>query len=207
MNIIVFGSTGSVGRKVIHQSLEDGHKVTAFARSPAKVGMEHPNLNVVRGDVLKADEVEKAVAGHDAVICVLGAGRKGEVRAPGTRNIVSAMKRSGVSRLICQSSLGVGDSRGNLTFFWKYIMFGLLLRPAYLDHERQERYVKESGLDWVIVRPAAFTDGRRTGQYLHGFSATDKTPTLKISRADVADFILKQLFDNNYLHKSPGLSY
>ena len=86
-------------------------------------------------------------------------------------------------------------------------MFGMLLRPAYNDHELQESYVRESSLEWTIVRPAAFTDGERTGQYRHGFPGTDKTTTLKISRADVADFMLKQLSDNEYLHKTPGLSY
>ena len=86
-------------------------------------------------------------------------------------------------------------------------MFGLLLRPAYADHISQESYVTQCRLDWTIVRPAAFTDGERTGQYRHGFSGTDKTTKLKISRADVADFMLKQLTDEMYLHKTPGLSY
>lgn len=86
-------------------------------------------------------------------------------------------------------------------------MFGLLLRKAFADHVLQEEYVKQSRLDWTIVRPGAFTDGALTGEYRHGFSATDKGITLKISRADVADFMLKQLVDETYLHATPGLSY
>ena len=151
--------------------------------------------------------VERAVSGHDAVLCSLGAGLKGKVRSEGTRNIIRAMENAGVRRLICQSTLGVGDSRGNLNAYWKTIMFGLLLRRAYADHVSQETYVMQSCLDWIIVRPAAFTDGNRTGEYRHGFPGTDKTTTLKISRADVADFMLKQLVDDTYLHKTPGLSY
>lgn len=86
-------------------------------------------------------------------------------------------------------------------------MFGFLLRQVFADHERQERYVQQSHLDWTIVRPSAFIDGRRTGQYRHGFPGNDKTSQLKITRADVADFILKQLTTDTYLGKTPSLSY
>ncbi len=207
MKLLIFGSTGSIGRELVKQALEQGHTVTAFARDPAKFDIKHTNLQVVQGDVMEPASVERAVQGHEAVLCSLGAGRKGTVRSEGTRNIISAMEKVGVRRFICQSTLGAGDSRGNLNIFWKYIMFGLLLRPMYADHVRQENYVRQSRLDWTIVRPGAFTDGNRTGDYLHGCPATDKSTKLKISRADVADFMLKQLIDDTYLHKTPGLSY
>jgi putative NADH-flavin reductase len=207
MKIIIFGATGTVGKHVITQALDAGHEVTAFARNPEKIKATHDHLTKVTGDVLNPASVEAAIPNHDAVLVVLGAGRNGIVRASGTQNIINAMRRHGIKRLICQSSLGVGDSRASLNFFWKYIMFGLLLRPAYADHELQEQYVKKSNLDWTIVRPAAFTDGDHSGKYLHGFATNDEKATLKISRADVADFLLKQLVDLHYLHKSPSLSY
>ena len=207
MKLLIFGSTGSIGRELVNQAVEQGHTVTAFARDPAKLDIKHTNLQVVQGDAMDLASVAKAVQDQEAVLCSLGAGRKGTVRSEGTRNIIRAMEEEGVRRLICQTTLGVGDSRGNLDFFWKYIMFGMLLRPMYADHVRQENYVKQSRLDWTIVRPGAFTDGKRTGDYLHGFPATDKSTKLKISRADVADFMLKQLIDDTYLHKTPGLSY
>ncbi len=207
MRLLIFGSTGSIGRQLVKQALEQGHIVTAFVRDATKVNIKHNNLQIAQGDVMDPEAVRKAVQGHEAVLCSLGAGRKGTVRSEGTRNIINAMEQAGIRRFICQSSLGVGDSRGNLSIFWKYIMFGLLLRPAYADHASQENYVRQSHLDWTIVRPGAFTDGERTGQYRHGFSNTDKTTKLKISRADVADFMLKQLTDDTYLHKAPGLSY
>jgi putative NADH-flavin reductase len=197
----------SIGRELVKQALEQGHVVTAFARNPAKVDHEHADLTVAQGDVMDPASVERAVQGHEAVFCSLGAGLKGKVRSEGTRNIIRAMENAGVRRLICQSTLGVADSRSNLNAYWKYIMFGLLLRRAYADHISQETYVKQSRLDWIIVRPAAFTNGNRTGEYRHGFPGTDKTTTLKISRADVADFMLKQLVNDTYLHKTPGLSY
>jgi putative NADH-flavin reductase len=207
MKVAIFGATGSVGRELVKQAIEAGHTVTALVRDPAKMRFDDGSVRLIQGDVLDLAAVEQAVQGQDAVVCVLGAGRKGFIRAEGTKNIIRAMEKMDVRRLICQSTLGVGDSSGNLNFWWKYIMFGLLLRPAYADHVRQEELVKASSLDWTIVRPAAFTDGYRTGEYRHGFSADDKAATLKISRADVADFLLKQLTDDTYLRKTPALSY
>ena len=207
MKVAIFGSTGSIGRHIVEQALEQEHTVTAFARDPAMLEIEHANLTVVHGDALDSAAVEKAVDGQDAVVCALGAGAKGAIRAEGTRNIVRAMEKVNVSRFVCLSSLGVADSRDSLNFFWKHIMFGLLLRGAYADHESQEDCVKESRLEWTLVRPAAFTDGNRTGVYRHGFPSTDKTISAKISRADVADFMLKQLTDRTYLRETPGLSY
>lgn len=207
MNILVFGSTGSIGTQLIHRGLAEGHQVTAFARDITRIPLKHESLNKVEGDVLDASCVDEVVPGHDAVIVVLGAGMKGGIRSAGTLNIIHAMQRHDIKRLICQSTLGAGDSRGNLNFFWKFIMFGMLLKRAYVDHELQEHYVCASGLDWTIVRPGAFTDGAYTGEYRHGFSSGDKSTLLKISRADVAEFLLKQLSDLRYLHKRPGLSY
>ncbi len=207
MNIIVFGATGTVGRRLVERALAQGHRVTAFARRAAVLDSDHPALTRRAGDVLDREAVADAVAGHDAVLIALGAGRKGGVRAAGTENVVAAMRRHGIRRLVCETTLGAGDSRALLTFFWKRIMFGFLLRAAYADHEAQEEIVRGSGLDWTVVRPAAFTDGPATGAYRHGFAPTEKNLKLKISRADVADFMLRQLTDDSYLRKSPGLSY
>ena len=207
MKLIVFGATGSVGRHLVSQALAQNHQVTAFARHPESVALDHPNLTRRAGDVLDPATVEHAVAGHDAALVVLGDGRKGRVRAAGTRNVIAALERHGVRRLVCESTLGAGDSRPLLTFFWKRIMFGLVLRAVYADHQMQERMVQGSALDWTIVRPGAFTDGPATGAYRHGFAPTAKGLTLKISRADVAGFMLRQLSDDRYLRQAPGLSY
>lgn len=209
MKLVIFGSTGSVGQQVVEQALEQGHTVTAFTRNPAKLNRKHPNLKFFQGDVMDLSAVEQAVKGQDAVVCTLGSGQKltGTVRSEGTQHIIQAMKQSGIRRFICQTTIGTGDSWGSLNFYWKYVMFGLILRNVLVDHQRQEQDVQQSGLDWTIVRPAAFVEGERTGDYRHGFPGTDKTSKLKISRADVADFILKQLDDFSYLHQAPSLSY
>ncbi len=210
MKVVVFGATGTIGKHLIAQSLEQGHEVTAFCRHESKLeDFQNSNLKIANGDVFNPTDVTRAVQGQDVVIIALGSGkhRKSVVRSVGTKHIIAAMKAHGVQRLICQSTLGTYESNDNLNFFWKYIMFGWYLKQIFEDHELQERYVQESGLDWTIVRPGAFTDGEKTENYLHGFSPKDKSVKLKISRADVADFILKQLNSLNYLHQTPGLSY
>jgi len=209
MKLLVFGSTGGTGRELVKQALEQGHEVTAFARNPDKLGdLTHPALRVVRGDVLDPAAVEKDVNGHDAVLCAIGAGAgRSTLREEGTRNIVRAMQKAGVQRLICQSSMGVGDSRANLGVLTKYVIVPVFLRHAFADHERQEAVVKESALDWTIVRPPHLNDGPHTGTYRHGFPTTDTGIQGKISRADVADFMLKQLADTTYLRQTPGVSY
>lgn len=209
MKLVIFGSTGSIGSHVVEQALEAGHTVTAFVRNPNKLNLQHPHLNIFTGDVMNPALVEQAVIGHEAAICILGSGKKlsGNVRSQGTKNVIQALEKTGIKRFICQSTLGAGDSWSNLNFYWKYIMFGFILRKVFADHQIQEEYVRQSDLDWTIIRPAAFIDGTRTGKYRHGFLESDRTTSLTISRPDVADFILKQLSDNTYSGKAASLSY
>ena len=209
MKLIVFGSTGPTGRQVVTQALEQGHDVTAFARSPDKFDQKHAKLQVIKGNVLDFASVERAIQGQDVVLCTLGMPPKDKnnLRANGTKNIIRAMEKTGVRRFICQSSYGVGDTSDTLPFLMKYLIVPFILRRAFADHEVQENYIKESQLDWIIARPVALTDGEHTGSYQHGYTADNKTVTFKISRADTADFMLKQLTDNTYLHKTPSISY
>jgi len=210
MKLIIFGSTGGTGRQVVRQALEQGHDVTAFARSPEKLNQKHEKLKVVKGNVLDFASVEHAIQGQDAVLCTLGLPAimdKSNLRANGTKNIIRAMEKTGVKRFICQSTAGVGDSSDTLPFLMKHLIVPFMLRRVWADHEIQENYIKESQLDWIVARPAALTDGERVGSYQQGFTADNRTVTSKISRADTADFMLKQLADNNYLHKTPCISY
>ena len=205
--VLIIGATGRSGSAVLKRALERGHRITALARSPEKVAARDSNLRVVQGDVLDPASLEPALAGQDAVVSCLGAGLKGGIRSEGTRNVIRAMEGAGVRRLISQSSLGVGESRDNLNMYWKHFMFGLLLRKAYADHGLQERYVRESSLDWTLVRPAALVDGDARGNYIHGFSPTRKGLDLKVSLADLAEFVVGELENPAYLHMAPGLSY
>jgi putative NADH-flavin reductase len=212
MKLLVFGATGGTGRQLVEQALAQSHDVTAFVRNPAALGLKHPRLTIVQGDAMDAPAVERAVPGHDAVLSSLGAPamRTGTVRSEGTRNIVRAMARAGVRRFVCQTSLGYGDSRQVLDmtpFYFKYLIVPLFLRRGFADHERQEDLIKRSSLDWIVVRPANLADGPRTGDYRHGFPASDTAITGHVSRADVADFMLKQVSDDTYLRQTPGVSY
>lgn len=194
---------------MVEQALAQGHTVTALARNPAKLDLKNANLTTVQGDVLDRAAVERAVAGQEAVVSALGApaSQKDTVRSEGTRNIVRAMEKAGVRRFVYMTTLGMGDSRAMLPFSYKYIIVPLILRHAFADSERQEAQIRQSQLDWTIARPATLTNGQRTGKYRHGFSVNEKGLKIQISRADVADFMLKQLEDKTYLHQAAGLSY
>ncbi len=207
MKLIIFGATGTVGKELVKQALQKGYHVTAFVRNPEKLQNEkNPHLNIYKGNVLNVSEVEDALKDQDVVLCALGDGRAGKVRALGTKNILEAMNKSGQKRLICQTTLGMGESYGNLNFTWKHIMFGFLLKKAFLDHQFQEQYILQSNLEFTIVRPSALTDGGITNKYKIGFDGNFKKLSLKISRSDVADFMLQQLAATNYSRKAVSIS-
>jgi len=206
MKLIIFGATGSVGTPLVQQALNQGYTVTAFTRNPQKLSaISHEKLSIIRGNILNPKDVDNAVSGQDAVLCVIGDGNKGTVRSEGTRNIIAAMKNNGVKRLICETTLGLGDSRGNLNLAWK-IIFGVFLRKAFKDHEMQECHVFASRLDYTIVRPSAFTDGEKTEAYKVGFDSKAKGLSLKIARNDVAHFMLKQVETDNYMNRAVSIS-
>jgi len=210
MKIIIFGSTGGTGSELIKQALEQGHEVTAFARNPEKIIQTHEKLSVIEGDVLNNLSVEKAVQGHDAVLCSLGMSNimdKSRLRARGTKHIVQAMEKMNMKKLICQSSLGTGDSYNLLPFHYKYLIAPLFMKKLYEDHSAQEKHIKNSQLEWIIVRPAVLSNGEHTGNYKYGLTSKNIKIKAKISRADTADFMLKQLTDNAFLYKAPYISY
>ncbi len=207
MKIIVFGASGTIGKEIVKQALQKDHQVTAYVRNPQKFPFsENENLKIYKGDLVDTKGLNKAVQDQDAVFCALGDGSIGKIRAIGTRNIINAMKDTAVKRLICQTSIGAGDSYSMLNFKWKYIMFGLLLRRVLPDHNLQESYIQESGLDYTIIRPSAFTNGPVTNTYQIGNAQKLKNISLKINRADVADFMLQQLTAATYIGKSVCIS-
>lgn len=208
MKLLIFGATGGTGRALVALALEQDHAVTAFARNPAAIETTHPRLRVVKGDILDRASIDAAMQGQEAVVSALGTRnfKPNTIVSEGTRNILQSMEAAGIRRFICETSLGVGDSKNQTGLIFK-LLLQPLLKNVFEDKERQETLIRQSGLDWIIVRPGGLTDGPRTGQYRAGFSPEEKSLRMRISRADVADFMLKQLTDDTYLHKSPGLSY
>ena len=207
MRLLIFGASGPLGRAITTAALAAGHQVTAFVRTPGRLG-SHPGLREVAGDVLDAQAVAEAVPGHDAVISALGHGRPspaGHDLHPGTAHIIAAMKAAGVSRLIWISSHGVGDARGHSGFLFEHIFVPWQLRAEFADKERQEALVTASDLDWTIIRPARLTNGPATGR-LRAQPRLPVTIRDSISRADLAQFLLGELKDGTHLLTAPTIA-
>jgi uncharacterized protein YbjT (DUF2867 family) len=210
VRILVIGATGGTGRELVRQGLERGHDVTAFVRDPRRLQSSTDRLAVVRGDVLDPATLEPAMRGQDAVVCALGHKRwfyPNRILSQGTRNIVGAMQAHGVRRLVCETSLGVGDCFGRLGLYYTVFVVPFILPLYFWDKHRQETVIRGSGLDWVIVRPGALTNGPKRGRYRHGPAVGHWLWTVRVSRADVADFMLEQLSSYAYLRQSPGISW
>jgi putative NADH-flavin reductase len=217
MRLTIFGATGATGQCLVEQALDQGHDVTAFARNPLALPTRHASLSIVTGDVFHPASIEEAVANQDAVLCAIGGhdrlrvARSRHSRQPGlctigTRNILDAMQKYHVSRLICLSAWGVGDSKNRLPFVFKHIILPLLMKEEYEDKEVQEQLIRQSALDWTIVRPSRLTNGPRTGSYRMN-SILEYSGQSSISRADVADCMLKQLTDSTFRQKCLEVSY
>jgi len=203
MKIAIFGASGRTGILTVYQALNKGHLVTAFARRPSSVTIQHKNLQVVQGDILEYDKVKQAVEGQDVIISALGveSRKPTTILSEGTRNILRAMEECKVSRFICMSSAGIlGNDAGIL--FGKIIM-PLFLKQVFIDKVRQMKIIQETNLDWVIVRPTGLTDAPKTGKY----KITMGSPvSRRIPRADVADFMLKLMTDKQYDHQMPAIA-
>ena len=204
MKIAVFGATGGTGNEIVKQALEAGHEVTAFVRDAARLSIQNEKLTVVMGDVFDADSVAKAVQGQDAVVCALGAGsdlKKTTVRTTGTVNMINVMQQANGTkqRLIVVTAMGTGESWDDMSLLNKFF-YAVLLKNTREDHEAQEAAIKESGLDWTIIRPSGLSDKPLTGAYHVGQRVSAKTS--EISRADVADLILNELEQKIWIGKA-----
>lgn len=211
MNIIIFGAAGSTGRTLTEQALAEGYTVTGFNRNPNALKLQHPNLKMIKGDIFDPVVVEEAIVGQDVAFCVLGVrpGVTTPVCSVGTKNIIQGMQKQGVKRLMVQSSYAVAALDGE----WREVPWIVPLislfrkeRAMFMDHVRQEEFVRQSNLDWIIVRPSRLTDTPRTGVYRVG-EHLYISPRAHIARADVADFMLKQVYHDTYIHKTPRLEY
>lgn len=208
MNILIVGATRGIGRQLLEQALTSGHNVTALVRDPRRLALQHERLRVVRGDILDSDSVARAMAGQDAVCCAIGIKLPWPpvtVFSEGTRNLLQAMNKTGVRRLICVTGIGAGDSRGHGGFLYDYLILPVLFRTVYADKDRQESLIKASDVDWTIVRPGFLTNGPLTKNYRMLTDMTGVTAG-RISRADVAHFFLQELESRQYLRQTPLLT-
>ena len=208
MRVLVVGASKGIGLETTRQALEAGYQVRAFARSDS--GMAHPDskLEKVRGDALKHQDVEVALKEVDVVIQTLGVAlgdlfRPVHLFSDATTVLIAAMKARGVKRLICVTGFGAGDSRASISWLQR-LPFQIVFGRAYDDKSLQERMIKESGLDWTIVRPGVLRGGPRTGRY-EVLAESWQWRNGTISRADVAAFLVRQIESASYVHKSPVL--
>lgn len=209
MNIMMVGVTRGIGRQLLEQALASGHGVTALVRNPRRLAVQHERLKVIEGDIRDLDPVTRAMTGQEAVCCTIG------VKAPwprvtvfskGTMNLLQAMKKTGAWRLLCVTGIGAGDSRGHGGFIYDCFFRPFVARTIYADKDRQEALIRASDVDWTIVRPGFLTNGPLTKNYRMLTDMTGVTAG-RISRADVAHFMLKEIESNQYLKQTPLLSY
>ncbi|HEY5719186.1 MAG TPA: SDR family oxidoreductase [Gammaproteobacteria bacterium] len=210
MRVLIIGATGGTGMQLVRQAVARGHEVTAFVRKPSRFRLTDARLKVVQGDVMDAASVRQAMSGQEAVLCALGHKRwlyPTRILSQGTANILSSMRDSGVRRLVCETSLSVGDSRGRMGLYYTLFVIPFILPFYFWDKGRQEKIIRGSDVDWVIVRPGALNNGRARGRYRHGAGLGSFLWTVRISRADTAAFMLDQLTSGRYLRATPGVCW
>ena len=208
MHVLIIGASKGIGLETTRQALDAGHDVRALARSATAIALSNASLEKMRGDALKTEDVEAALVGMDVVIQTLGVGL-GELFRPvhlfsnATQVLIAAMKRQDIKRLICVTGFGAGDSRASISCLQR-LPFQIVFGRAYDDKSLQEQLIKESELDWTIARPGVLTSGPRTGHY-QILSEASQWRNGIISRADVAEFLVRQIGDQTYIRKAPVL--
>jgi len=206
MNVLVIGAAGKSGRAVVEQALAAGHNVTAFVHE-TKGYVSDSNVRVVEGDATDRSAMDSAMLGQDAVIDTIGGKnplKATTLEASAAATITASMQSSGVRRLVVISMTGEGESEAN-TNWYQRLFLSTLLRAEMKDKAAMEAIVDTSGLDWIIVRPPFLSDGPGTGT-IHVFSAETKETAHKLTRADLAAFMVAQLSSDEHLHQAVAIA-
>jgi putative NADH-flavin reductase len=208
MKLTVFGATGKTGKEIVRQALAAGHEVTAVARDPAKLGEAASKVRIVQGDAMDMQVTEQAVAGADAVLSVLGhvKGSPPDVLSKSGSNIVGAMKKQNVRRLVVLTNIAARDSKDRPGLYNRFLRALLTLFRGQMarDTAEEAKIISQSDLDWTIVRASLLTDGPMTGKYHVG--EFDKSAGTQVSRANVGAFVIDCATENKYLRAKPLIS-
>lgn len=206
MKVLIIGAAGKSGRAAVEQALAAGHDVTAFVHK-AEGYLSDPNVRVVEGDARDRSAMDSAMLGQDAVIDTIG--NKNPLKATtlessAAATITASMQSSAVRRLVVISMTGEGESLAN-TNWYQRLFLSTLLRAEMKDKAAMEAIVDTSGLDWIIVRPPFLNDAPGTGN-IHVLSAESKETAHKLTRADLAAFMVAQLSSDEYLQKAVAVA-
>lgn len=207
MKITIFGAGGAIGQLLVEQALREGHEVKAYVRNLSKFTLAHQNLKLIQGELNDDNKITKAIAGADCVISVIGPpvarNYEGSPVLDGYRNMIKAMKSEDVKRFIAIATPSVKFEKDVPALSTKVptFMAKLFLPKAYAEIVEIGKAITASGLDWTIVRFIAPNDSPTTGKVKVTFG--DKNINFDISRADIANFILKQTQDNSFIHSMP----
>jgi len=209
MKICIIGATRGVGQALMDVALGEGHEVRVLARKPGKIERRDPGLTVLQGDVLVPEDVQRCVAGQDAVCSCIGAPitfRPVSLFSKAATNILAALEPDAEQMYVAITGIGAGSSRGHGGFLYDRIFQPLLLGTIYADKDEEERLIQASNSRWLIVRPAGLTNGSRTGKY-QTILELDGITARRISRYDVADYISRQLVAPSDFGKAVLLTY
>lgn len=208
MKLAIFGATGRTGQYLLRQALEAGHQVTILARNPAKAAVKNDRLRVVKGSITDAACVDQVIAGADAVLSVLGptSNQPTFEISRGTQSVIQSMKKNGVRRLVISAGAGVGDPGDSPKLFNRLInvLLKATAKNVYEDMLRTVSMVRESELDWTVVRVPMLTDSPRTGQVKVGMVGKGMGP--RITREDLAETMLQMVQSDQQLCKAPAIS-
>lgn len=208
MKIAIIGATRGIGLALVESALADGHEVTALVRDPSRMPVSDVRLRLVTGSAEDAASIAELTEGQDVVCDTLGTRnltREVTLFSHSAKNLAAALRSDQL--LIAVTGIGTGDSKGHATFLYDRVFLPFVLRRMYADKERQEAIIKERIARWMIVRPAYLTNGPRTGNYeaLTDLRGVKAGPSSRISRADVADFILAQAKTPDFIGQTPLL--
>lgn len=202
MKILILGATGPTGQQLLTRALDQQNEVTVLVRNPSKLNFKHQQLKIIKGDVLDSQILLTAVQGQQAVISALGRGQSlisSNLITKAVNNLIPVMYESKVKRLIFLSGFGAGETFVQANQLQK-IIFKTFLKGIYSDKARAEKMIRSSNLDWTLVYPVKLINSRSSGNYKSA-EKLSMNGMPKISRADVANFILQELKDNTFLKK------
>jgi len=209
VNVVVFGATGDTGRWITDRAVQAGHEVTAFVRDPGRMPVVHDRVKVVRGDVLDAASVDGAVAGQNAVLSALGSSARNPapVLSTGVRHILDAMERHHVRRIVALSAAGaLGESAGFLFGNLGLRIFRMWLPEVYGAHRKMLEELQRRGVDWIAVRAVLLTNAPPKGRYRVAIEGIPRWG-FRISRPDVAEFMVRQMTSDEFVRKMPAIAY